>query len=168
MGWGLEDPVQRGLDFCSFATNRGLETIWDRDAEMRGIGLKTGAGFKRFVTVNAGAGVGSGQIQEGDFGNRGKVAVWPLNERKIAVWQTNKNRAAPAGAARLVNRQYAQTFGGMFVHIAIVQFDEFRCPRLADRMRRSRRNPVPGGPAGSSRWPCRSRGRTGHRWGTRA
>ena len=87
---------------------------------MWGIGLKTGAGIERFETVNTEAGVGWGQVQEGDFGNRGKVAVWALNERKIAVWQTNKNRAAPAGAARLVNRQYAQTFGGMFVHIAIV------------------------------------------------
>jgi hypothetical protein len=36
--------------------------IWDRDAEMRGIGLKTGAGFKWIVTVNTGAGVGSGQV----------------------------------------------------------------------------------------------------------
>lgn len=133
-----------------------------------GIGLKTGAGIERFVTVDTEAGVGRGQVQSGDFGNRGKVAVWALNERKIAVWQTNKNRAAPAGAARLVNRQYAQTFQGMFVHIAIVQFDEFRCPRLADRTRRSRRNPVRGGPAGNSRWPCRSRGKTNHKSGTRA
>ena len=169
-GWGrgLEDPVQRGLDFCSFAANRGLEMIWDRDAEMRGIGLKIGAGIERFKRGFTRADVGRGQVQSGDFGNRGKVAVWALNERKIAVWQTNKNRAAPAGAARLVNGQYAQTFGGMFVHIAFVQFDEFRCPRLADRTRRNRHNPVPGGLTGSSRWPCRSRDRTGHRWGTRA